>query len=127
MPKKICHSCNEEKSTTDFYWKKYICKKCHIKKMGERQKKDTFFKTEAGRKAWNKASKKSRINHPERWRARTLLREAVRKGLLKRLPCEVCGREPSQGHHEDYNYPLSVIWYCNYHHIKRHEVIKSSK
>lgn len=44
---------------------------------------------------------------------------AVKKGVLKKQPCEVCGKK-AFAHHEDYNKPLEVIWFCNKHHMEYH-------
>ena len=57
-----------------------------------------------------------------RWRQRTrkmrraiaLVGNAVKKGILVRSPtCEKCGILcKTQGHHDDYDKPLTVIWLC---------------
>lgn len=36
-------------------------------------------------------------------------------------PCEVCGAEKSEAHHDDYTKPLSVRWLCRSHHRLHHE------
>lgn len=61
-----------------------------------------------------------RERHPEKIEAQTKLRIAVKKGIVKKLPCEVCKSENSQGHHPDYTKPLEVIWLCAVHHTKTH-------
>ncbi len=53
-------------------------------------------------------------------KARTDLHHAIEKGILTRLPCEVCQNPTSQAHHEDYSKPLQVIWLCSKHHGERH-------
>lgn len=45
---------------------------------------------------------------------------AKRTGLLKQKPCEVCGSERSDAHHDDYSKPLEVRWLCRGHHAKHH-------
>ena len=73
---------------------------------------------------FNKASRKSREIHPERWSARLQTREAVKKGLIKKLPCEVCGELSVQAHHyRGYDYPLEVKWLCKAHHLAEHRKI----
>lgn len=52
--------------------------------------------------------------------ARNILNNAIKKGLVKRLPCIKCGNIKSQGHHEDYSKPLDVVWFCSLHHIHYH-------
>ncbi len=54
--------------------------------------------------------------YPERTKARNAVSNAIRDGYLQRMPCEVCGEPKSQGHHQDYNKPLDVIWLCAEHH-----------
>jgi len=59
---------------------------------------------------------------PLQKRAYSLCKEARRRGKLVPLPyCEGCkepvrlgkdGRKLIQGHHEDYNKPLEVVWLC---------------
>lgn len=57
---------------------------------------------------------------PAKFRARIALNSAVRRGLLSRQPCEVCGAEQVEGHHEDYSRPLDVRWLCSQHHRELH-------
>lgn len=53
-------------------------------------------------------------------RAHSLVKRALDRGLLKRLPCEVCGKEPTEAHHDDYDKPLHVRWLCTAHHGEHH-------
>lgn len=43
-------------------------------------------------------------------------RKAVKDGAIKRLPCEVCGAEKVEMHHENYHKPLDVVFLCRPHH-----------
>lgn len=49
------------------------------------------------------------------------LDRAIKKGVIQRKPCEVCGDPNSDGHHEDYSQPLKVRWLCRSHHAKLHQ------
>lgn len=53
---------------------------------------------------------------PEQHRAHQALGYAIKTGKVVREPCEVCGAEPAEGHHEDYSKPLEVRWLCPVHH-----------
>lgn len=53
-------------------------------------------------------------------RARRALREAVRRGEIKKQPCHKCGRQDSSAHHWNYDRPLDVIWVCPPHHAESH-------
>jgi hypothetical protein len=60
----------------------------------------------------------------KRARARATIAHAIKRGLMKRKPCEKCNRFPSEAHHPDYDFPLNVIWLCGYHHRKLHGLIQ---
>jgi hypothetical protein len=82
--------------------------------------------------------------HPERiaeskrrWRAKnrhkiaahTVVKRAIRDGLLVRGMCTakttqgVCGGI-AEAHHEDYSKPLEVVWLCCKHHQTRHSELR---
>lgn len=48
-----------------------------------------------------------------------------RRGKIQIMPCEVCGSNNAEMHHDFYEKPLSVRWLCRYHHIKHHNSIIS--
>ncbi len=48
-------------------------------------------------------------------------RRLIRKGLLIQKPCEVCGLEDSQSHHDDYQDPMKIRWLCSWHHAEHHK------
>lgn len=52
--------------------------------------------------------------------ARGYLHVYVKRGKVKKLPCEVCGDLVVHGHHEDYTKPLAVRWLCKLHHLQLH-------
>lgn len=61
-------------------------------------------------------------------RTKTLARQAVqralRSGELERKPCEVCGNEKADAHHDDYDKPIDVRWLCRKHHAEHHRKFK---
>lgn len=79
-----------------------------------------------------KAADRENPNHRQEWLDRTIgtpmyqkkkrvhhiVEYAIRSGRLIRKPCEICGSEPSEAHHDDYDKPLEVRWLCRSHHMK---------
>lgn len=52
---------------------------------------------------------------------RRYTRSYVERGKIPKLPCEVCGSEKSEAHHNDYTKPLEVRWLCLKHHREHHK------
>lgn len=50
---------------------------------------------------------------------------AIKSGKLTRGLCVKCGASNTEGHHEDYNKPLDVIWLCERCHINHHREKRS--
>ena len=145
MESKYCPSCKKIKKSKEFYKYtngslRYVCKictneKCKIYceknslKISERRKKyylkrhDYFIekgklyaRSPKGKEAKLKTVKNSYKKFPEKFKARSKFHYYLRKGTIKRLPCEVCGEVKTEGHHQDYTKPLEVKWLCMYHH-----------
>ena len=54
-------------------------------------------------------------------RSHRIVAKAKQDGVLVPQPCSICGSmEKIQAHHEDYDNPLDVTWYCAPHHRLRH-------
>ena len=51
---------------------------------------------------------------------------AIKRGTVRRLPCEV-GGDTAHGHHADYSKPLEVRWLCNLHHRGEHSILNKSE
>lgn len=58
--------------------------------------------------------------HKIQRKARYEVKQALKNGLLRKLPCEICGGIKTQAHHTDYTKPLSVQWLCRKHHSEIH-------
>lgn len=71
-------------------------------------------------KAWREEDKRRSMCH-------SAVARAIRNGSLIRSPCTKCGEEKSVAHHEDYDKPLDVIWFCQSCHKDRHKQLKLSK
>lgn len=53
--------------------------------------------------------------------ARKELSKAIKRGIIKKQPCEGCGSTIKVGgHHKDYGKPLDVNWLCPKHHGSLH-------
>ena len=65
--------------------------------------------------------KQWKLSNPIKDKAKSLVRSAIRAGILTRKPCVICNNATSYGHHEDYSKPLEVVWLCQIHHRARHD------
>lgn len=76
--------------------------------------------TATGTAALARAKSSYLQRHPDRRKANTAVRVAIRDGKLQRDPCWACGEVKVEGHHPDYSLPLDVIWLCKKHHQQLH-------
>lgn len=75
---------------------------------------------------WKSAdSKEYDENNREKKNAHQKVFQAIKKGLLVKCGCEICGKEKAQAHHSNYYEPLKVKWLCPSHHKKEHLLINS--
>jgi len=125
MPNKTCSMCREEKNSNLFRFKRGQCRECESFKARTYYRKNRLFcldnyaeyrKTSEGKEAISRSDRNQRIFNPLNVRARRKLQYAVKKGDVVREPCEVCGKEKSEAHHDDYNKPYVVRWLCMYCH-----------
>ncbi len=63
---------------------------------------------------WRQADKRRMASH-------NAVARAIKAGKLVRQPCCICGSEKSLAHHESYDRPLDVVFYCQPHHKARHK------
>ncbi len=146
---KMCKRCNINKPLSEYYAHPRMadghlnfckdCTKIRVKK---------YSKTENGilvekkrrfnikRREWHREyARNKRVKSPElikeyqdRWHSKypkrkyasTVVQRALKKGILKRKPCEICGKKKVEGHHDDYTKPLNVRWLCKLHHMEVH-------
>lgn len=59
--------------------------------------------------------------NPLKRAAHVACNNAIRDGRIKKFPCEICGKEKAQAHHDDYSKPLDVRWLCTKHHAEWHK------
>jgi hypothetical protein len=81
------------------------CEKCHAAYMAE----------------WRKT-------HPlegdslKKARTRSYTKMLVKRGTIKRAPCQKCGEVNSEVHHPDYSNPRLVEWLCRPCHLELHRL-----
>ncbi len=65
--------------------------------------------------------KHSQLTSLQRFRAnaRSYANAYLNRGKIVRDDCEVCG-ERAEMHHDDYEKPLDVKWFCREHHLDIH-------
>jgi hypothetical protein len=71
--------------------------------------------------------RRQKERHPLEEAARKAVANAIRAGKLTRQPCEKCGAEIAQAHHDDYEQPLVVRWLCRLHHDEHHREERLAK
>lgn len=136
MQGKTCFKCDTFKPLDDFYAHKVMadghlnkCKECTKRDVkanyeGNREAKSEYERRRARTPA--RRAKKAvyvanhRRNNPEKTAARTAVGNAIRDGRIVRQPCETCGSQDVQAHHDDYSRPLDVRWLCFFHHRVTH-------
>lgn len=147
--KKVCTTCNEEKSTRFFYKRKNgkygryaVCIPCHNKVMHLIHKKDpkrVAYQAEYQKKYWHSYKpsypKGARTKYVKRYEAKNpykvtawgMLHEAIRKGLIRKPKrCSRCKKiKRLDGHHYDYDKPLNVWWLCRKCHKDVHAYQKT--
>jgi len=145
---KKCFKCNVIKELSDFYRHKEMadghlnkCKECAKRDSEENFKLkmlDPNWQIKERERQRNKEANRRDLGLVKKYKRKTIpIKErkakygeymnAIRNGWLTPQPCEVCGKEKSQGHHEDYSKPLDVIWLCIRHHQDRHIHLRNSK
>ncbi len=68
------------------------------------------------------AKRRRRKLHPEQAHAHNVVTKALMSGKLLCCPCEVCGCEKVDAHHDDYSKTLEVRWLCRQHHADHHRL-----
>lgn len=146
---KTCTKCGVVKTTNDFakYYRskdglQNECKECKANRYRlnrdaiRLQQKSNWVKySEKNSTALKEKNRKRRIGTKEKDAAyremyktefapKIAAKNAIWSNLLTgkivRKPCEECGNEITDAHHDDYSEPLNVRWLCRRHHAKWH-------
>ncbi len=130
---KRCRECKETLPLSDFYKHKgkddghlNKCKACVKGRVAKHRLKNIERIREYDRRRGNRQSaeyiRKYKEKYPNKYRAKTLVNNAIRDGKLHREPCDVCGaNEWVHAHHDDYSKPLNIRWLCSAHHSQWHK------
>lgn len=148
---KTCKKCKISKSLESFHIKsksydgrEFRCKQCksesdkqyveeNKEKVYERNRKASskyiaqrkqYGQTTRGKEARAKALANYVKHFPEKALARRIFQNAMQSRKIVKLPCEVCGSDKAEGHHDDYSKPLDVRWLCRQHHKQFHKMLK---
>lgn len=142
---KKCTVCKELKPESEFYPSKQQasgltcpCKECHkartrdfrLKKLTDPAWREKEIARSRAKYVSGNASyhpEKSQRNlkkwydkNPGKRKAHWTVSNAIRRGVITKLPCDVCGDEKSEAHHDDYAKPLAIRWLCRKHHSEHH-------
>lgn len=117
----FCASCASIKENKDSGY----CNKCKREAAAAKRieaKKDPNFVA-------NERQKKKNIRERSEFErikilARVWVQRAIKAGKMVRQPCEICGLEKVDAHHDDYWKPYDVRWLCRSHHREHHECNK---
>lgn len=101
---RACSKCGGDLG--EMYGKQRYCKSCHAANMRATRPKHRDLPDEARKKA----------------NARSYANVYLKRGYIKKQPCEVCGNDKSQMHHDDYDKPIEIRWFCRVHHLELHKL-----
>ena len=92
------------------------CKNC------SRKDNRVYFQTEKGKIGNRKATFEWKKDNKKKARSHEKVQQAIQRGKIKKSSfCTLCyEKENIQGHHEDYSFPLEVVWVCQFCHVKIH-------
>lgn len=111
---KICKKCGALK---ELYGGKIQCRLCCLK--WQRLYYRAPKRLASYREYFRIYMKTRRANDPifrEKHRIRSKVEFEIKRGRLIRGLCEVCNSRDVEAHHDDYNKPLEVRWFCKEHH-----------
>jgi ribosomal protein S27AE len=98
-----CSKCGSD--LKDRHRKQKYCLKCHAEYMRLNRPRHSQLTDEQRKKA----------------NARSYAHVYLKRGKIQKQNCVKCGSDNSQMHHEDYDKPIEVIWYCRICHLELHK------
>ena len=85
--------------------KQRYCKSCHKEWQGKYRPKHSELSDEQRKKA----------------NARSYVNVYIRRGSMTKNSCCICGEQKVEMHHDNYDTPLDVKWFCRKHHMEHHK------
>ena len=136
MDTRVCGLCGIEKSLEDYQRNKsnplgraYWCKECRREFDRQRNKRvdrrlyiRQWEASERGKSLRSLSRNPDRNGNRLKYKARRILNKLVKEGLIRKMPCVLCGEVESEGHHPDYSNAVGVIWLCSKHHSEAHRL-----
>lgn len=123
LSEKACGRCKRMLPVSEFNKDRHTstglrsqCKDCME---SERKKNADYYRSWRQRPSVRAWYRRYRIAGAATEKIKRDARNAAR--VLTRQPCEVCGSEKAQAHHDDYSKPLDVRWLCTTHHAEWHK------
>ena len=101
--KGICQKCGEVNDRVPQRW----CCKCHALYV----------------RKWRK-NYKLNLQQKKKDACRSYASVYLKRGKIIKQPCQKCGNEKSEMHHNDYNEPLKIIWVCRRCHLGLHNEVQ---
>lgn len=137
---KTCFKCGIEKPLSEFYRHPRMadghvnkCKECNkLDNLKNRRSKEEYYRNYDCQRAKLPHRKEKSLLIGKRRNAQVdgymaahnAVARALKRGLLERQPCQMCGTTNHvHAHHDDYSLPLEVMWLCPVHHRARHEFL----
>lgn len=134
---KTCKRCGASKPLEEFYaqpgnndGRAGKCKEC-AKELALSNRNDNIERARAYDRERGKTASRiaSTIEQNRIWRsadrrrtkAHNAVARAMKAGTIEKKPCCRCGSDKSMAHHESYDRPLDVTWYCQVDHKQRHK------
>lgn len=136
MSAKFCSRCANAKPLTEFYKRaasydglQPVCKDCDNEMRRDRyygnherelEYRNQYQRSAHGYERHLAANRNWRRRNKTKQRAHAAVAYAIRVGKLERKPCEECGAQPTEAHHDDYSKPLEIRWLCKRCHDEHH-------
>ena len=98
------------------------CSECHEENVDVLDVHGVWYCSKCYKENSNHLSYRHKMNEKDKMmqKARIIVHKMVKEGSLFPEKCIVCGKLPTEAHHEDYNKPLNVKWVCKKHHKEIH-------